>query len=372
MQIGKVLILDPALSSIGIIDSLVAADIGVVLYCSDTASASDRFGKRVEVRDFGPGRYDFEAISCVVELIDGNVQERAKFYSSVAVPDEIVVLCSDVGSASWDALCSAAPKRVLPRLVAVRFPTFFRGGSVLECATNPANSAYVVDAIKRCFGSKLTVLAHSCGGHELFDRIGYLWTAACLSAACECGVEVEVADHMIASEHTGVSFSGVFSVLDSLMLDSFVRAFGDLTKNLEKKDPLLAAYTKLPGVLHSMVSDGLTGSGSRGGFYRVYDMRDGQIAQVIDLSSGLYRGVMDNESLQSRTGGKYEKFFRLAWGEFFAYIEYLIQCYGAGVVGDIDAVLRLGYRWKYGVKELAGKVGIQFATEVDRGSRGIT
>ncbi|MGN7678688.1 MAG: 3-hydroxyacyl-CoA dehydrogenase, partial [Anaplasma sp.] len=188
-----------------------------------------------------------------------------------------------------------------------------------------------------------------------------------LSAACKYGVEVEVADRIIASERTGVSFSGVFSVLDSLKLDNFVQAFGDLTKNLEKKDPLLASYTGLPEVLYSMISDGLTGSGSRGGFYRMYDMHDGQIAQAMDLSSGLYRSVMDDKSLQSRTGEKYEKFFQLAWGEFFTYIEYLVQCYGAGVIGDVDAVLKLGYGWKYGVKELASKVGIQLAAKVGKG-----
>ncbi|KJV86631.1 3-hydroxyacyl-COA dehydrogenase domain protein [Anaplasma phagocytophilum str. CRT53-1] len=60
---------------------------------------------------------------------------------------------------------------------------------------------------------------------------------------------------------------------------------------LEKNDPMLELRLKLPEVIYGMISDGLTGINGRGGFYRTYHMRYGAMDQVIDLRSGLYRGL---------------------------------------------------------------------------------
>ncbi|WP_262997959.1 3-hydroxyacyl-CoA dehydrogenase [Anaplasma capra] len=362
LQIKKLAIIDPTLSNIGVINNLVSLGVESVLFCDDVAEASKRLGKRVELRDFNPKDCDLSRVDWVVELIDGGVEEKAKFYNAIFLRKSGCVLSSSVRPALWDELSTKIPEQLINELTVIHFPTFFRGESVLEFVFGIKGFGDQIRAIQEICKGRLEVFAHSCRG-GLFDRVGYFWVIACLSAACECGVGVEVADYLIANKRTGIPPPGPLSVLDALGVDNFVTALDDLIQLLGRDDPLCAMRAKLPWIVSAMISDGLTGfSGCRGGFYRAYDMRNGKVEQVIDLTSGLYRNAETLTSLPQdiHAKDKHNRFLQLVWEQFFSYVEHLIGLYGEGVLGAIDDVLQTSYKWQYSARELASRVNVKF------------
>ncbi|WP_238523320.1 3-hydroxyacyl-CoA dehydrogenase [Anaplasma centrale] len=362
MRIKKLAVLDPTLSRVRAVETLIPREGDLVLFCNDVAAASKKFGRRVELRNFDPARCDLKGVDWVVELIAGGVDEKAKFYATVAPDGMACFLSSDVQPALRDELSNKVPGQLLRKLTSIRFPTFFRGASVLELVPHSGESEDIISSIKELYKGTLEVFAYSEGEGELFDRIGYFWAATCVSAAYECGIGVEVADHLIANERTGVPPPGPFSILDTLGIDNFLSSLDGLVQRLNRDDPLHAARAKLPDVIFAMISDGFTGSsGCRGGFYRSYDMRDGKMEQVIDLSSGLYRSARrgDSPPEELQAGDECDKFSKLVWEEFFLYIKYLVKSCGGSAISVVDSILQVGYGWKYGIYELAERVNVK-------------
>lgn len=362
MRIKKLAVLDPTLSSVRAVEALIPREGGLVLFCNDVAAASKKFDQRVEPRNFDPKCCDLSGVDWVVELIAGGVDEKAKFYSAVAPDNVACFLSSDVQPALRDELRKKVPEQLLRKLTSIRFPTFFRGALVLELVPHSGESEDIISSIKELYKGVLEVFTYSEGEGELFDKIGYFWVATCVSAAYECGIGVEVADHLIANERTGIPLPGPFSILDTLGLDNFIAFLDDLVQLLDENDPLRAARAKLPDVVFAMIADGFTGSsGGRGGFYRAYDVRDGKMEQVIDLSSGLYRGIKSGDSTlaEPHADDRFNRFSRLVWGEFFLYVNYLVGSRGEKAVSAVDSVLQAGYGWKYGVRALAEIVNVK-------------
>ncbi len=151
MRIKKLAVLDPTLSSVRAVETLIPREGGLVLFCNDVAAASKKFDQRVEPRNFDPKCCDLSGVDWVVELIAGGVDEKAKFYSAVAPDNVACFLSSDVQPALRDELRKKVPEQLLRKLTSIRFPTFFRGASVLELVPHSGESEDIISSIKELY-----------------------------------------------------------------------------------------------------------------------------------------------------------------------------------------------------------------------------
>ncbi|MFV9838624.1 MAG: 3-hydroxyacyl-CoA dehydrogenase [Aaplasma endosymbiont of Hyalomma asiaticum] len=343
------------------IGRFVDSGIDTVVYCD--SSVVDAGNVCAEVRSYTGGFCDARDLKCIIEFI-GNLEGKIAFYRDMAAVEnsDALVFSYDISQSTWDALCVSVSQSILGNVVSVNFPTFYQRVLVLECVTYRENALKRVYALQKECSGKLALVISSNVRLKLFDRIGYFLAVSCINAAFELGVDIEVADHLVANESTGVPNPGVFAILDHMGLDNFLVKLKELIEFLENDDPLREMYKVLPYVIHAMISDELTGLNGRGGFYRTYKMRYGRVDQVIDLKSGLYRALKRDKFLQESVLNRKEKcdeFFSSVWGSFFKYIKYLVELYGESVMRHIDEVLMVGYQWRYGVEELATRFSMR-------------
>ncbi|UQD53954.1 3-hydroxyacyl-CoA dehydrogenase [Anaplasma phagocytophilum] len=355
----KLAVVDPACSNVLLLRCLADSGIDLVLYC-DNVLAGQSIDSRVRVRSLSSEVGALEDVSCVLELLQDQ-DKRARFYSGDRIRNSAVPLLSlGMSLEERSALRKSVSDYVLSRLVSVHLPTFFQPVPVFECILCDDNASSCSRVLSEFQADKLRFLTYSEGEKPLFDQMGCFWAVNCISAALEYGLDVEVADHIVTNDNTGVPLPGVFSILDQMGLDCFVSSLERLVGCLEKNDPMLELRQKLPEVIYGMISDGLTGINGRGGFYRTYHMRYGAMDQVIDLHSGLYRGLKKDMFLhESLLDKKCEAFSNAIWSRFLAYAEYISGLYGATIISRVDGILRIGYGWKYGVCEVASRLGMQ-------------
>ncbi|WP_249548419.1 3-hydroxyacyl-CoA dehydrogenase [Anaplasma phagocytophilum] len=355
----KLAVVDPACSNVLVLRRLAESGVDVVLYCDDVLTGQS-IDSRVKVCGSSSEVDVLGGVCCVLELMQDQ-DRRVGFYSRDDVRNIVVPLLS-LGMSLEEryALRKLVSDDVLSRLVPVHLPTFFQPVPVFECVLCDDNASSCRSVLSEFQADKLRFLTYSGEEKPLFDHIGYFWSVNCLSAALEYGLDIEVADHIVTNDNTGVPLPGVFSILDQMGLDCFVSSLGRLLGCLEKNDPTLELRQKLPEVIYGMISDGLTGINGRGGFYRTYHMRYGAMDQVIDLRSGLYRGLKKDMFLHERLlDKKCEAFANAVWSRFLAYVEYISGLYGATIISRVDDILRIGYGWKYGVCEVASRLGMQ-------------
>ena len=352
------MIVDPGFSEMGVVRRVLCCGIGVVLCYTGAREDPLWLDELVEVRHFGSKGFSVGDIDCILEFIDTE-EKRIEFLRSEAVTSsEVPVLSRDITSSSRDILCEKVGRNVLSRIVSVNFPSFYQKALVFECTFHADNSADCRNLLKELLNEKTRLISYE--GHEygFYDRIGYFFAAACVVGAYVSGVDVEVADYIIACENTGISL-GTFATLDRLGIDIFLKA---LKCRAEDDEMLRSMYERLPLVIYDMVSDGVVGLGSRGGFYRTYDMLYGKVSQVIDIASGLYRLEKRDMYLHEclLDNDRCARFSHFVWQSFFSYVKRILELYGASGLSAIDAVLCAGYEWKYGVREIASRTGIDF------------
>ncbi|MDB1135152.1 3-hydroxyacyl-CoA dehydrogenase [Candidatus Anaplasma sp. TIGMIC] len=350
--------MDPELSNDLVVKRLVDSGIQVVVYCGEGVTTSLQDG--VEMRKFHCEDLDIHDVGCIFECISGDVKAKSEFYNRRSVVNSDVLLLSlGMPVRTCDSVRGMVPSRLFERLIPACAPTFYHSGFILECVLRNESVRGHFDALKECYAGKLNFLVHSHGEISLFDRIGYFLATCSILSAFDIGIGVEVADHIIANEHTGIRMPGFFSAIDQMGVDRFVEGLVKLTGLLEEDDPLQEMCRQLPPVIDGMISDGMTGISGRGGFYRTYSMRYGTTDQVIDLRSGLYRALKRDMFLQECLLDKRCGIFSDAvWSKFFAYVGFLVQKSGEEVLPEVDNILQTGYRWQYGVKELAGRLGV--------------
>ena len=361
MLTKKLAVVDPALANTSLIRRFVDAGVDTVVYCDSSIARVEDV--RVEMRDFvAGGMHDIDDVGCILELMRGETAERVAFYKDKAIAKSVPLLSYDMSSDTLDALGATLPLDALARVVSISFPTFYQRILVLECVTNEEGSLRGVHALQKEYNNRLAFIIYPSEKLKLFDRIGYFLAASSINAAFGLGIDVEVADHLFANENTGIPLPGIFAMLDQMGLDNFFIELKGLVEYLGEDDLLREVYQSLPPVIQGMISDELTGKSGRGGFYRTYNMRYGNVDQVIDLQSGLYRALKRDKFLQESVLNREEKcdaFFNSVWNRFFAYVKYLVDMYGAGITRHIDEVLRVGYQWQYGTEELATRFCIR-------------
>ena len=191
----------------------------------------------------------------------------------------------------------------------------------------------------------------------VLNRVVSFWLLVSLIGAYKFDVSVEEADFIISNEYMGIPH-GIFSLLDNIGLNNFVLTLQFLVKNLPDDDHLCKLYNFIPEVILQMISDGYTGSTSEiGGFYRFYELYNGNSSQVIDLKTGLYRSVFSiNNGFVSidnlfNTENKYGKFMWYVWSNTLIYIASLIPELSHDI-SVIDKAIKLAYNWKYGPFEI--------------------
>ncbi|MEH0831450.1 hypothetical protein R4I06_02535 [Anaplasma bovis] len=358
MPISKLMIVDPGSSQMGVVRRILCCGIGVVLCYTGASEDSPWLDELVEVRHSGSKGFSVGDIDCILEFIDTE-EKRIEFLRSEAVINSGVPVLSRGTTLSFrDVLCSKVGSSVLSRIVNVNLPSFYQKALVFECAFHAENSADCRNLLKKLLNEKVKLIAYEGYEYGFYDKIGYFFATACIVGAYVSEVDVEVADYIIACENTGISL-GTFATLDRLGIDIFLKA---LECRVEDDEMLRSMYKRLPLVIYDMVSDGVVGLGSRGGFYRTYDMLYGKVSQVIDIASGLYRLEKRDMYLHEclLDNDRCEKFIQFVWQSFFSYVKRILELYGASCLSVIDAVLCTGYGWKYGVREIASRTGIDF------------
>lgn len=353
----KLAVVDPDLSHQSVVKRFIDSGIDVVVLCEEGDVTS--LGAQVETRGFNFGDCDVGDACCVLEFVPDSSSKTAFYNGSSVKNGRMLLLSYGLTNAQYRELCNAVPGDVSRRIAGFLSPSFCQYRQILECVLHSQD-------VGPCFGlvqeylSGVVSMIRTTANNNLVDRLGYFWAGTCVIEAMRSGVVVEVADRLLTNENTGVHL-GAFAALDALGLDKFVEGLDLLSGTLEHDDLLRQVQENLPSIIHGMIADGLIGAGSRGGFYRTYEMSSGAVEQVIDLNSGLYRALKKDQYLQEslQDEEKCRAFSTEVWRLFFTYVGHIVKEQGQGVIKELDEVLRVGYNWQYCVEELASRVGIR-------------
>ncbi|RZB13085.1 3-hydroxyacyl-CoA dehydrogenase [Ehrlichia minasensis] len=237
--------------------------------------------------------------------------------------------------------------------------SFFRADNtikLIECA-NYHNSQIKCDNTIQILNNSFSnlIVCNNIPG-LILDRVIVFWLMISLIGAYNFNINIEEVDFIISNECMGIP-TGVFNLLDKIGLDNFILKVKYLIKHLPG-DYLCKLYNFVPVVVLQMISDGYTGSTSKiGGFYRFYELYDGNHNQVIDLYTGLYRQTYivsrDFEKIQDLFGAnnKHCQFMWYVWSNTLVYISSLIPNLSHNI-SVIDKAIKLAYDWKHGPFEI--------------------
>ena len=360
MQIQKVIVIDLKTDISSIVNYMTSFNISVILIRLDNFNnnlqiqGNNHLVKFISLND---------NLSCLkevnwvinVDCDEDNVDLIYDIYNRI-LPylDENVIISSN--SVFLFDIINKISSKIFYNLIIAYFPSYAGTVKLIECAFYGCNEKKSV--IAKVLSDRFPdfIICNNSPG-LILDRIVSFWLLVSLVGAYKFNIPIEEADFIISNKYMGVPH-GVFNLLDDIGLNNFILTVQFLVKHLPCDDHLCKLYNFMPEVILQMISDGYTGSTSDiGGFYRFYELYNGNNSQVIDLHTGLYRSAFSinhefiNIDNLFNTKNKYGQFMWYIWSNTLIYIASLIPELSTDI-SVIDKAMKLVYNWKYGPFEI--------------------
>lgn len=306
----------------------------------------------------------------VIEAIIENRELKRTLYAKLTpFLKKDVVLSSNTSTIPLDELTKDLDPSLKKSFVITHFFNPPRYMPLLELVVTKDTDKALVQAISDFFDITLGKRVILCNDRPGFigNRLGIFWIMTAMQAAIDQNMTIEDADAVL-SKPIGVPKTGVFGLADLVGIDLMPHVLGSMQMALPASDPMILGYRPM-ALVKTMLDKGLSGRKGKGGFYRLERKSDGsKEKQAIDLATGEYRkqekSVLESAKHKpkellallkdSDVGGKYARTVML---RTLAYAAFLVPDVTDNIA-DIDAAMRLGYRWKYGPFELMDMIGV--------------
>lgn len=315
---------------------------------------------------------DFDKLAAcdwIIEVVVEKLEVKQALYRRIeALMKPETIVASNTSTLPLAKLCDGMSETFKRNFLITHFfnpPRYMR---LLEIITGPATDPKIVETVTRFADlslGKTPVICRDTPGF-IANRIGAYWLQLSIIEAIDAGLTVEEAD-AIAGRSMGFPKTGVFGLLDLIGLDLMPHIDASLKSALPNSDAYHATSRDLP-FLKKMVAEGYTGRKGKGGFYRL-DRENNKQKQALDFASGTYRVQQKADLPELKEAGKDLAALLKAPGKAGQFASrMLVQTLGyaaslvpeiADTIADVDAVMRLGYNWKWGPFELIDKIGVE-------------
>jgi len=196
------------------------------------------------------------------------------------------------------------------------------------------------------------------------NRVGVYWMMLGLLEAIRLGVSPEEAD-AVMGKPVGFPSTGIFGLFDLIGIDLMPLIAKAMMATLPENDAFRTLYSE-PELVQKMIADGYTGRKGKGGFYRMNKVGDKKVKEVINLKTGEYaptKGKIDLGKIGIAEVIKTNEYARNVLVGTFHYAAMLIPEI-ADDISAVDAAMKLGYSWKFGIFELIDKIGVDNFNEL--------
>jgi 3-hydroxyacyl-CoA dehydrogenase len=238
---------------------------------------------------------------------------------------------------------------------------------LLEIVQGPETRRDAVDALVAFADQRLgksVVMAKDTPGF-VANRIGSYWLQAAFAEAFASGLPIEEADAVLGRP-LGIPKTGVFGLADLVGIDLLPHVAASLRAALPQGDPFHEVDREWP-LVNRLIETGYTGRKGKGGFYRLQKADGQRIKEAIDLGSGEYH-VAARPRLEcidaAKAGARAlfesdERAAGYAWRVMSRTLAYACSLVPeiADEIAAVDAAMRLGYNWKWGLFELLDRIG---------------
>ncbi|MFK7867466.1 MAG: 3-hydroxyacyl-CoA dehydrogenase NAD-binding domain-containing protein [Alphaproteobacteria bacterium] len=355
---------------------IAAAAIKAMLKREPAAFTHPRRAKLVTPCNLEDDLEHFNQCDLIIEAIIEDAAIKQALYAKIApfLKDDAII-SSNTSTIPMATLTAKMDDQLRQRFIITHFFNPPRYMALLEMVIPQAFDANRLDALRNFFDYKLGKSVILCKDRPGFigNRLGIYWIMTALQMAVDQGMICEDADAML-SKPFGIPKTGVFGLMDLVGLDLMPHIIASMRDALDADDPLIQDY-KMPLIVDQMLAQGLVGRKGKGGFYALTkDQQGAKQKQAIDLETGIYRAKQKSrlESANLKPQDLSLLFKRSDKGALYAKQTMLrVFHYALLLVGDasddpsdIDAAMRLGYRWKYGPFELMDMIGSQQLTDM--------
>ncbi|WDM84929.1 3-hydroxyacyl-CoA dehydrogenase [Ehrlichia sp. JZT12] len=360
MQIQKVIVVNLKTDISSIVNYMTSFNISVILIRLDNSNNNLQIQENNNLVEFIGLDDDLSCLKEVnwvinIDCDEDNVDSIYNIYNRVMpyLSDNVIISSSSVFL--FDIINSIS-SNICYNLMIACFPSYAGTVKLIECAFYECDErkSIIIKVLSNKFPN-LIVCNNTPG--LILERILSFWLLISIIGAHKFNIPIEEADFIISNKYMGVPH-GIFNLLDDIGLNNFILTVQFLVKRLPCNDHLCELYNFIPEVVLQMISDGYTGIASDiGGFYRFYELYNGNNNQVIDLRTGLYRSVFSidqgfiNIDNLFNTDNKYGQFMWYIWSNTLVYVASLIPELSFDI-SIIDKAIKLVYNWKYGPFEI--------------------
>ncbi|MES2214462.1 MAG: 3-hydroxyacyl-CoA dehydrogenase/enoyl-CoA hydratase family protein [Pseudomonadota bacterium] len=293
-------------------------------------------------------------IEAIVEKLD---IKHALYKKLLPYLKSDTILASNTSTLPLTQLKTIFPQDIAANFIIIHFFNPPRYMKLVELVTDSTTTQSIVDEIQYFLSHRLGKSVVQCNDTPGFiaNRVGCFLLELVLRKAIEHKLDIDIVDH-IFSKCLFFPSTGIFGLYDLIGLDVMGLISDSLVSALDKTDRFVAIYKPLPQV-QKMIREKYTGRKGLGGFYRVTNIENAKVKEVMDLASMTYRPLQ--ESLEDfgaisdvlGRGDNISLAFKEILEEFGAYITSLIPSVTDNIY-DLDLAMKLGYSWKYGPFEL--------------------
>lgn len=286
----------------------------------------------------------------IIEVIVEKLEVKHDLYNKLLPylnPDAI--LTSNTSTLPLKRLKENLPANIAHRFMITHFfnpPRYMR---LLELITDKTTDHKAIEEISQFVTYRLgkSIVPSNDTPGFIANRIGCFLLELVLRKAISYNINVATMDRMLIQKMS-LPNTGIFGLYDLIGLDVMGLIAKSLLTSLPKDDRFVQIFTNVP-LVQKMVRDGFTGRKGLGGFYKMHEEGGKKTKEVIDLQSGEYIALPEEEDLD-----RYDKISTEVMNEFEAYVRSLVPEV-TDKPEDIDRAMKLGYSWKYGPFELFSK-----------------
>ncbi len=310
----------------------------------------------------------------IVEAIVERLDLKQSLWSKIAAhARDDAILSTNTSGISVAAIAEALPKEARRRFLATHFFNPPRYLKLLELVPGPDTDPDVVETMARFGEERLGkgIVHAKDTPNFIANRIGVYGMVQCLHALVEDGYTVAEID-ALTGPLIGRPRSATFRTADVVGLDTLVHVADNMADQLP--DDPERHRLRPPGFLREMVSRGMLGEKSGGGFYRKTGPKGARVIEMLDPTTLDYVPV-DPPSLESlaiagrvRDLGERvralvnadERGGRFLWRNLSAVMTYAARSIPeiSDDVANVDRGMQWGFGWRMGPFETWDAIGV--------------
>lgn len=338
------------------------------------------YAGNIEVGNFDDDMVRLKECDWVVEVVVENMAIKKKLFTEKVVPNlkEGAILSTNTSGLSVNEMANCLPEHVRRNFLVTHFfnpPRYMRLLEIVSCTqTDPAVVAHLADFIAKRLGKGIVYAKDT--PNFIANRIGVYAICNSVRVMMDMGMTVEEVD-AVAGPATARPKSAAFRTADLVGIDTLQHVANnsyELLVNDEQRD-----IFQFPLFVAEMVSKGMLGNKSKGGFFKKVKGEKGQEFFYYDYTTGDYlpsrrpkfasieaaKSIDDPaKRLKALINGD-DTAARFAWINLRDTLLYTLNRIPeiADDIVNIDNAMKWGFNWELGPFEMLDAIGLAYFVE---------